>query len=85
MATERVRLIRHFYRSKTMNRRDRPGDPHGGVFILVNDKIISSEETVLSVEGAEMVWVKVSVVGMRDLYEARKVFSDSNSLPEGAK
>ena len=46
----------------------KPGKPHGCVFILVNDKIVSSEETVLSVEGAEMVWDKVLVVGMGDLY-----------------
>ena len=64
----------------TVYRKDRPEDPHGGVFIHVSDKIISSEETVLSVEGAELIWVKISVVAMHDLYLCSFYHSPSSHI-----
>ena len=51
----------------TAYRKDRVNNPHGGVFLLVDSSIISSEETSLVVEGIELVWAKISSVGSKDL------------------
>ena len=42
---------------------------HGGVFILVSDKYLSSEPTDLkSDDSSEQLWVKLQVKGAPDLY-----------------
>ena len=51
----------------TVYRKDRASDPHGGVFLLVDSSLISSEETSLDVEGAELIWAKISTAGSKDL------------------
>ena len=51
----------------TVYRRDRVGDSHGGVFLLVSNSLISSEETSLEVDDAELVWAKVCMAGSKDL------------------
>ena len=53
----------------TCYRNDRRSDPHGGVFILVSDKYLSSEPTDLkSDDTSEQLWVKLQVKGSPDLY-----------------
>ena len=50
-------------------RRDRPSDSHGGVFILVSSKFESCQPEKLQLQSeSEMVWVKISVRGVKDLY-----------------
>ena len=53
----------------TPYRKDRKTDSHGGVFILVSDKYLSSEPTDLkSDDSSEQLWVKLQVKGAPDLY-----------------
>ena len=50
-------------------RNDRKSDPHGGVFILLSDKYLSSEPADLkSDDASEQLWVKLQVKGSPDLY-----------------
>jgi hypothetical protein len=50
-------------------RKDRKTDSHGGVFILLSDKYLSSEPTDLkSDDSSEQLWVKLQVKGALDLY-----------------
>ena len=53
----------------TCYRNDRKTDAHGGVFILVSDKYLSSEPSDLkSDDTSEQLWVKLQVKGSPDLY-----------------
>ena len=47
--------------------KDRVGDPHGGVFLLIRNSLISSEETSLVIADAELTWVKVCIAENKDL------------------
>jgi hypothetical protein len=48
---------------------ERKTDSHGGVFILVSDKYLSSKPTDLkSDDSREQLWVKLQVKGAPDLY-----------------
>ncbi|CAC5397146.1 unnamed protein product [Mytilus coruscus] len=50
-------------------RKDRKTDVHGGVFILISDKYLSSEPPDLkSDDTSEQLWVKVQIIGSPDLY-----------------
>ena len=53
----------------TCYRNDRKSDAHGGVFILVSDKYLSSEPSdLMSDDTSEQLWVKLQVKGSPDLY-----------------
>ena len=53
-------------------------DSHGGVFILVSDKYLSSEPTDLkSDDWREQLWVKLQVKGAPDLYTYNSWFLSS--------
>jgi len=49
----------------TSYRKDRKTDSHGGIFILVSGKYLSSEPTD---DSSEQLWVKLQVKGTPDLY-----------------
>jgi hypothetical protein len=50
-------------------RNDRKTDAHGGVFILVSEKYLSSEPSELkSEETSEQLWIKLQIKGSPDLY-----------------
>ncbi|VDI32891.1 Hypothetical predicted protein [Mytilus galloprovincialis] len=50
-------------------RKDRKTDAHGGVFILISDKYLSSEPPDLKSDDiSEQLWVKVQITGSSDLY-----------------
>ena len=50
-------------------RKDRKDDTHGGVFVLVSDKYLSTEPPEFRVDGAcELLWVKLQIQGLPDLY-----------------
>ena len=51
----------------TVYRKDRANDPHGGVFLLVDSSLISSEEPSLDIESSELVWAKICSAGSKDL------------------
>ena len=48
-------------------RKDRIGDPHGGVFLLISNSLISSAETSLEIADAELAWAKLCIAGSKDL------------------
>jgi hypothetical protein len=53
----------------TSYRKDRKTDSHGGVFILVSDKYLSSEPTDLkSDDSSEQLWVKLQVLAILGSY-----------------
>ena len=53
-----------------MFRQDRePGTSGGGVFILVNDTLIDSEQKQLKTE-CEIIWVKIEMTTTKPLYVA---------------
>ena len=50
-------------------RNDRKTDAHGGFFILVSEKYISSEPSELkSEETSEQLWIELQIKGSPDLY-----------------
>ena len=50
-------------------RKDRKDDTHGGVFVLVSDKYLSTEPPEFRVDGAcELLWVKLQIQGLPDLH-----------------
>jgi len=50
-------------------RKDRKSDAHGGVFILVSNKYLSSEPAELKCESEiKLLWVKIQNKGIPDLY-----------------
>ena len=55
-----------FPENYTVYRKDRP-DGHGGVFIMIENKYISSEPFDLKTEG-ELLWVQLNITGNKQLY-----------------
>ena len=50
-------------------RKDRPGDNHGGVFILVSSRLESSQPENLQLnDRSELVWVEVKIPGTKNLF-----------------
>ena len=50
-------------------RKDRKDHTHGGVFVLVSDKYLSTEPPEFRVDGAcELLWVKLQIQGLPDLH-----------------
>ena len=50
-------------------RKDRKDDTHGGVFVLVSDKYLSTEPPEFRVDGAcQLLWVKLQIQGLPDLH-----------------
>ena len=50
-----------------VERRDRQGDPHGGVFILAKKDLIMSRATELETD-CELLWCKIDLCGSKTLY-----------------
>ena len=50
-------------------RRDRPGDSHGGVFILVSSRLECSQPENLQLsDESELIWVEVKIPGAKNLF-----------------
>jgi len=50
-----------------IERRDRPNDPHGGVFIAVKNDLIAERVPELETE-CEILWCRISMAGRKILY-----------------
>ena len=70
-----------------VERRDRPDDPHGGIFIAAKLDLTLARETEVETD-CEMLWCKIQVQGSKTLHVGsyyRPHAGDQNSLDELAK
>eukprot|EP00057_Strongylocentrotus_purpuratus_P016740 XP_011671214.1 PREDICTED: uncharacterized protein LOC105441623 [Strongylocentrotus purpuratus] len=67
-----------------IERRDRPNDPHGGVFLAIRKDLLASREIELETD-CELIWCKISMPGAKTLHVAafyRPHEGDEMSLTE---
>ena len=67
-----------------IERRDRPNDPHGGVFIASKKELLATRETELETN-CEILWCKFNMAGSKTLHVAayyRPHENDEESLTE---